>query len=52
MEIKTNELKPNAFWNIWDFTFFFKVIAGTVISHYTKINEKFDVEVVGHIPVG
>lgn len=32
--------------------FFFKVIAGTVISHYTKINEKFDVEVVGHIPVG
>uniref|UniRef100_A0A8W8LYM4 STAS domain-containing protein n=1 Tax=Magallana gigas TaxID=29159 RepID=A0A8W8LYM4_MAGGI len=30
----------------------FVVIAGTVISHYTKINEKFDVEVVGHIPVG
>lgn len=39
---------------IWkfSFSFLFKVIAGTVISHYTKINEKFDVEVVGHIPVG
>ncbi|XP_078341333.1 prestin-like [Crassostrea virginica] len=30
----------------------FVVIAGTVISHYSKINEKFDVEVVGYIPVG
>ncbi|XP_061195318.1 prestin-like [Saccostrea echinata] len=30
----------------------FVVIGGTVISHYTKINEKFDVEVVGYIPVG
>lgn len=32
--------------------FFFKVIVGMVIFYYMKINEKFDVEVVGYIFVG